>query len=81
MLMITTKLLFLDKVPGADLTDYGQLPQASSWLQGGLSTQHLTTPLVHISAYLIDFMLAVGQMLRFSADLILRAIPGADLTN
>ncbi|KAK5836406.1 hypothetical protein PVK06_012194 [Gossypium arboreum] len=75
-------LLFCsNKVPGADLTNYRQLPQASSWLQGGLSTQHLATQLVHISDYLIDFMLAVGHMLQFNADLILRAIPGADLTN
>ncbi|KAK8621790.1 hypothetical protein V6N13_081223 [Hibiscus sabdariffa] len=73
--------LFLILVPGADLTNYLQLPQDPSWLQGGLCSQDSTSRIVHIATYLIKCILAVAQMIRFNADLISSAVPGADFTN
>ncbi|GMI79981.1 hypothetical protein HRI_001667300 [Hibiscus trionum] len=73
--------LFLKLLPEADLTNYPQLPQAPSWRQVGLGSQDLASRLVHIASYLIECILAVAQMIRFNADLISRAVPGADFTN
>ncbi|KAK8659871.1 hypothetical protein V6N13_030063 [Hibiscus sabdariffa] len=73
--------LFIILVPGADLTNYPQLPQDPSWLQGGLCSQDSTSRIVHIATYLIKCILAVAHMIRFNAVLISRAVPGADFTN
>ncbi|KAE8692505.1 hypothetical protein F3Y22_tig00110833pilonHSYRG00188 [Hibiscus syriacus] len=75
-----TAELVLELVLG-DLTNYLRLSGARSWLQGGLDgAQDVSSRFAHLAAHLIECILATARMMRFNADLISSAVPGADFT-